>query len=277
MSHAYVTVETLKGTGVLELDGTTFDAALRRVSEGVANQIDGYVNRVIHPHDATLFYSGDGGTRLIIKSLTNVGTIKEDSNGDGTFDTAWAAADFFLMPYNANPTSRAGSPYTMLEVSPKSNGTQDAFLAGPRRYQIDGTWGFVNVTLTLTPVASADWATGTTKVPASVAGLEPGMVFLVDSERIYVESTAGTTATVQRGVLGSTAGSHGSGAVLHRYVYPAAVQEAAIMQAARLWKRKDSGYASQVGFPEVGMVAAAGAGLDRDVKQLLGPFRRRIV
>jgi len=166
-------------------------------------------------------------------------------------------------------------PYNALQVSPKSNGTQDAFLAGPRRYEIVGTWGYREVTGTTGAKTSGTIGTsGTTTFTADTAGIEPGMTILVQSEQMYVKSTSGTAVTVERGVNGSTATTHATTLDVNYYIYPQPVQEATIIQASRIWKRKDSGFASEVGFPDIGMTTTWRGGLDPDVKQLLFPFRR---
>jgi len=279
MPHAYVTLETLKSTGALNLGtGTPYDTRLRQLTEGIAEQVDRYANRAkttFQPRTDTLYFSGDNSTLLLVPDLISITSLKEDNNQDGTFDTTWNANDYFLMPYNADPTSDWGMPYNALQVSPKSNGTQDAFLAGPRRYEIVGTWGYREVTGTTGAKTSGTIGTsGTTTFTADTAGIEPGMTILVQSEQMYVKSTSGTAVTVERGVNGSTATTHATTLDVNYYIYPQPVQEATIIQASRIWKRKDSGFASEVGFPDIGMTTTWRGGLDPDVKQLLFPFRR---
>ena len=273
MPHAYVTVTLIKGTGALNVDGTVYDTRLRQVAEAVTQAIDRYTDRTFQPFDGTRFYSGDGGTLLLIDDLAVVGTLAEDNRNDGTFGTDWAAADFLTLPFNADPTSEWGRPITRFQVSPKSNGTQDAFLRGARNYRLIGTFGFVSITTTVTGSASGSQGTGVTFTVDSTGTIEPGMTILVDTERMYVLSTSGTALTVQRGVQNSVVGTHASGTAINYYDYPSPIKEAAFMQAARLWQRRNSGFATTVGLPELGMITTF-RGLDDDVKHMLNPYRR---
>jgi len=266
MPHAYVTPETLRGTGALNLGtGTGYDVRLRGVVEAVSKEIDRYVVRTFQPQVRTRTFDGDASTLLLVPDLIAVTTLKEDNNEDGTFDTTWNANDYILRPLNADPTEDYGRPYTSIMVSPKSNGTQDEFLAGPQRYEIDGTWGWNAVTRLSAVAASGSLDSTGTSLTVDTAGLEPGQTIIIDSEQIYIRETATTAITAARGVNGSTAGTHGSRSAINYYVYPEPIVEAAIIQAARLWKRKDSGFADQIGFPETGVMVTF-RGFDADVK-----------
>ena len=277
MPHAYVTVTLLKGTGALNIDGTAYDVRLRQLAEGVSSQIDRFCSRTFQPYDATFKYPGDDGTILLIHDLIAIGTLQEDDNNDGTFDVGWAAADYMLEPANAQPTVEWGRPYTSIRVSPKSTGTQDKFVDGPERYQLTGTFGYFGVTRDPSPNIQTSGSLGSTAATINVntAGIEPGMMVLIDSERIYVQSTVGGTAlTVLRAQRGSTAGTHATTVDLDYFDYPDPVKEAAFIQAARLWTRRNSGFANQIGIPETGVITSWRGGLDPDVKELLWPYRK---
>jgi hypothetical protein len=232
--HSYVTVTTMNGTGVLNLPGTAYDTRIRQFSEGISHQIDTYLGRVVHPRTGTFYFDGHGNNILTVPDLISVTSLKEDNNGDGTFDTVWDADDYLLYPRNALPTQDYGRPYNTVYVNPSSNGTQDEFLAGLNRYEIIGTWGYIDV-------------------------------------RLDSINAAGTALTVLRGQNGSTIGTHADNQDIGYYTYPAPILEAAIIQAARIWKRKDSGFASEVGLDSAPVWRG---GFDPDVKQLLNPFRR---
>ena len=276
MPHAYLTTTTLKGTGALNIDGTAYDARLRQVIEAVSDQIDRYCNRTFQPFSGTYTVDGPGGTLLDLpKDLLAIGTLLEDSNEDGTFETGWATTDYFYFPRTADPTSDYGRPYTWLQVNPHSDGTQDEFIRGPRMYRVTGTWGFLSLITTAAPSLSGSHNSTTAGILASTVGIEPGMTILIDTEPMYVLSTATTTLTVYtpRGINGVAAGTHASGTVIQYYTYPAPIREACLVQSSRLWKRRESGYATEVGIPETGQVTIF-RGLDPDVKELLTPYRR---
>ena len=116
-------------------------------------------------------------------------------------------------------------------------------------------------------------ATATSVTVSARADVEAGHTLLVDSEQLYVKSYSGNTLTVVRGVNGTTATSHGGGAAIDIYRHPVPIVEAAIMQAARLWRRKDSAFSDLTGFPETGQARIA-VGIDADVAMLLGQYRK---
>ena len=273
MPHAYVSVTFLKGTGVLNFTGTAYDTRIRQLAENVSEQIDRWCNRTFQPYLGTFRFAGDNSTLLLIKDLAVIGSLREDNSNSGTFDTVWAAADYLLEPYNAQPNTDWGRPYVSIRVNPKSTGSQDVFMAGPDRYEITGTWGWTVVLSTALPVASGSLATGTA-ITVTTVGIDPGQMILIDSEIIYVLSTSGTSLTVARGAMSSTVGTHASGTVVQTYGYPGPVQEAAMIQTARLWQRRNSGFANQVGFIETGVIQTWRGGLDPDVKDMLAPYRR---
>ena len=276
MPHSYVSVTIVKGTGALNIDGTAYDTRLRQLSEAISQEIDRYTKHTFQPRTGTYFYSGDSTTLLLVNDLIALsgGTFVEDDNNDGTFDVNWAAADFFLLPRQADPTSEWGRPYTAIMVNPKSNGTQDEFLSGPDRYRLIGTFGYVSVTRDSGIDTSGTTGTGTT-VTVNTLGVEPGWMILIEDERLYVQSTGtgGTSLTVLRSQYNSTILNHATTLNVNYFVYPQAITEAALIQTARLWQRRNSGFAQTVGIPEMGVITTF-RGLDDDVKLLLNPYRK---
>ncbi len=278
MPHAYVSVDVLKSTGAAKITSTAYDARIRGIIEAVSLEIDKYVARSIQPYVQTKYFSGDGSQLLIVPDLISVGTLSEDGNGGGTFSTVWASTDYFLIPYNAEPTSDQGArtyPYHGVEVNNKANGAQDVFLNGQRNYEIVGTWGYQYIVNDSGIGASIDNATAATSinVDGSVAGiLEAGNTVLIGTQTAYLTSATGTNITVVRGVNGVTAGSIGSGDSISVFQYPEPVLEATLIQSMRLWKRREAAFASQIGFQDVGIVQTF-RGLDQDVKLFLNPFK----
>lgn len=278
--YNYISVETLKGTAALNIassTGTDFDFRLREIGESITRTFDAYMSRVIHPMTRTMYFSGDDSTKLLVPDLVALTTLKEDTNDDGTFETTWGTADYILSPFNADPTSDWGRPYTSVLVSLKTGATQDVFLAGVRNYELTGTWGWRSVTVATGRGCSAsiDSTATAIAVNGTLAGaIEIGMTLLVDSEQVYVRAHgSGTSITVDRAVNGSTAGTHGSGSAIRAYTYPEPIVEAALIQAARLWQRRNSGYAGTIGFPDSGVMMVFKK-IDDDVRLMLNPFRR---
>jgi len=195
--------------------------------------------------------------------------VKTDDNKDRTFETTWAVSDYLTEPANADPTGGhdAARPYTRLIVDTDS-GSKTDWPQGRRTVQVAGAWGFWRRLRTATEVTNELLDASETGVDVdSRTDVEAGHTILMDSEQMYVESYSANTLTVVRGVNGTTAASHSTSAIISIFLYPAPVVEAALIQSARLWKRKDTAFVS-------GTVQQGAFGLDADVQALLSAYRR---
>ena len=275
MTNAYADLSTLKSSGVLNITGTSYDTRLLDLLEAASRLIDQYCNRHFYVLVATRKFDGDGGTTLFTPDLISVTSLKTDDNKDRTFETTWAATDYLLYPPNAEPTSVWGRPYTRVLVDTEA-GNEDVFTRGMQTVQIEGKWGYREVT----EDSEADInegaqfsATDTTLTVTDGSKFAVGQTILIDSEQFYITAIATNDLTVTRGVNGTTAASHADSTDINIYRYSGPVVEACLMQTSRLWKRKDSGFASRVGLPQTGSFDVF-RGLDPDVKQLLSPYRK---
>ena len=267
MTNAYVSLDTLKSSGVLNITGTVDDTRLRGLIENLSRVVDRYCNRQFFVLKATRKFDGDGTASLLIPDLISIDTngLKTDDDKDRTFETTWATTDYLLLPSNADPAT-AGNPqsrpYTRIEVDVDAGAKAD-FPVGRQTVQVAGQWGWWrhHKRATETANAVAD-ATTTSVTVSSRTDVEAGHTILVDSEQMYVQSYSSNTLTVVRGVDGTTAASHSGGVAIDIYEYPGPVVEATIVQASRLWKRKDSAFSESPGQ------------LDSDVALMLGPYRK---
>jgi hypothetical protein len=277
MGNSYVSLDVLKSSGVLNITGTGDDTRLLALLESASRLIDRYCNRHFYVLNAARKFDGDGNVGLLAPDLISIDTdgLKTDDNQDRSFETTWATTDYLLLPSNADPTT-AGNPrsrpYTRVEVDVAA-GNKSPFTRGRQTVQITGQWGWWRHLNRATETANAIAdATTTTVSVSSRTDVEAGHTLLIDSEQVYVKSYTGNTLTVARGVNGTTAASHSGGAAIDVYEYPGPILEAAILLAARLWKRKDSAYASATGFPETGRMKVSSR-LDPDVQLMLGQYR----
>lgn len=279
--NAYVSLREFKASSVamgLDLEATAGDTRLLNLLEGVSRQADRTANRHFFAEFGTKFFSGDGSRVLITPDLVAVSTLQEDNGGDGVFDTGWAATDYHLAPFNAQPTLIYGRPFNHIQVNRASNGSQDVFLGGQRNYLVSGTWGYVEVTVSAGASASASWSSVATALDVDTREvIETGWTLLVGSEQMYVSAASGSAMTVTRAVNGSTAGTHASGAAVNVYQYPEDVRQAVAIQAGRNFKRSQGQYASDIGFPESGQIVTIRSGMDRDVREFLTPYRRAVM
>ena len=278
MTNAYVTLDTLKGSGVLNITGTGDDARLLALIEAVSRVIDRYCGRHFYSMKSAKRFDGNGGVSLLVPDLISIdsGGLKTDDNKDRSFETTWATTDYLLLPTNADPTNSddpEARPYSRIEVD-RDAGSKASFPSGRELVQVTGEWGYRRhlKRAAETADAIADATTNSVTVSART-DVEAGHTLLVDSEQLYVKSYSGNTLTVARGVNGTAAATHSGGTVIDIYRRPGPIVEAAIMQSARLWRRKDSAFSNFTGFPETGQARIA-VGIDADVAMLLGQYRK---
>ncbi len=278
MTNAYADLTTLKSTGVLNISGTGYDTRLRELLEAASRLIDRYCNRHFWVLHTTRKFDGDGADSLLVPDLPSVTALKTDDDKDRTFETTWAATDYLLYPANAEPTKPTkpwGRPYSRVLVDVEA-GNEDVFTTGRQTVQIEGAWGFRD----LTEDSGADInegaqysASDTTLTVTDGSKFAVGETILIESEQLYITAISTNDLTVERGVNGTTGAAHADGTDISTYRYPEEVAEACLLQTSRLWKRKDSGFADSVGLPQTGTFKVY-RGLDPDVRHLLSPYRK---
>jgi len=282
--YAYANIGDLKGTAVLNIEGTVSDTRLRQLAEGVSREVANYSRRNFHPTQEVRYFDGSGKSYLNTKDLITLGSgsLTESTLLDGTWGKVWGASGTAWIgePYNASPTSISNidvGPYRFISVNEHSNNTDvDAFETGQRRFKLAGVWGWSNVSVDVGLQPSASWTDTATSLGLSGTSAQAGWTMTIGTEQMYVRTVVGTTITVDRGVNGFSAGTHHTTATLSRVEYPSPVREAVIMQSGRLLKRAQGGYVQETGIPEGGqLLPLMPEGLDRDVKQMLGPYRSR--
>lgn len=160
---------------------------------------------------------------------------------------------------------------------------------GAERMQVSAT-SWVTSAQT-SPALSADKAV-TSLAVANGSVFTAGEYLLIDTERVQVEDIAGNTLTVrravagsvlaahtlgaviywqhaltvERGALGTTAGSHNNGDAVYRWVSPSLVTEVAQAYAEDFFLQRNSGYARIVGSGD-NIRAAPGRGIDQVEKR----------
>ena len=246
--------------------GTGDDDELFQLLLSISEWVESYCNRHFYPRQQTLEFDGDGSTRLLIPDLIAIDSIKEDTTDDKTFDTSWAASDYWLEPYNAEPTEHWGRPYTLIRV--RQNGDQDAFTKGEQHFQIAGRWGYREYKED-SGTDLNDASTTTTKTTIAVddgTQFQIGMTILIGSEQMLITNIATNNLTCTRAINSTTAAAHADNSDVYILRWPPAVERATLIQAARIWTRAAD-------F-EPYFVAED---LDTDVPLLLEPFRKLTV
>ena len=274
MTHAYVTVDVLKGTSALNITGTANDDRLLGLAEAASSVIDRWCNRHFFALKATLRFDGSGEATLRVPDL-----VRADDDGVRTYErgwgapaTVWDAADYDLLPFDADPASVGNPnsrPYTRLRATGLS-AVNRCFPRGRGNVEISGVWGWWEhlrrASQTIVKAADARDETLTLSAfPTVRAEVAAGHTLLIGEEQVIARERDGETLTVERGVNGTAAGVIAAGSAIDIYEYPAPVWEAALQLAARMWRSTLGGVDDwQPG--EIGM--------DSDIGLMLGPYRK---
>tara|TARA_Y100000310_G_C20640864_1_gene793816 strand:+ start:284 stop:1144 length:861 start_codon:yes stop_codon:yes gene_type:complete len=279
--NSYLDLATLKGPGGLNTTKTDDDTRLRSLLEGVSAEFGRYTGRHFNSVTDTKYLSAVAHIpqRMSLPDdLIAVTTFKDDENRDGTWENTWAATDYVLWPYDADPTGELtiAAPYLAIEVDQRSSGNLESFLVGQQMYELAGRWGYSEKTDTASESKSSTvvTATKTTIKLTAHTDVQIGHTIKMGNEQMYVKgSSSSGIVTVDRAVNGTSGSSHAGSTEIEIYRYPGAISEAVLMQASRLWERRTSGFANQVGFTETGQMTPV-TGLDRDVKDMLATYRK---
>ncbi len=192
------------GTG----DGTVIRDMIREVS-GIINGIAG---RQFTPTIATRYFDAvldvSGNDLRLDKDLLSITTV---TNGD---TIAVTSGQRTTVPKNLTPYNRirllssAGISWTY------ATDPEDAI-------SIAGIWGYhddyANAWESLTTLGAAITSTSATSATLAAAAGNPGELWMIDSEFLYLSARTTTTATVVRGVNGSTAATHLISAPVYRW------------------------------------------------------------
>lgn len=246
---------------------------MRRFAEAASRQFDIHSGRRCFVMDETRYYPGAGSKLWLDDDLLSITSLKTDDDGDGTFETTWAATDYQLLPMN-------GVPYEAIEIS--DFGTQSSFAAGVRRgVEIVGSFGIGNavdvdpVVRSATTVGEELDASETSVTVSSQTDTDGLRTIRVDSEQMYITSVNTATLTVVRGVNGTTAATHSTSAAIDYFVYPEDVVQAVAMQAGRWWQQRAGGFASDtIGGLEFGEIRPSNE-LVGDLRDVIAYYRRQ--
>jgi hypothetical protein len=177
-------------------------------------------------------------------AITSVTAYKQTARTENETLTEGAANDYFLVPYNSDPK---------IELKLNEDTTKQ-FYSGQQTLEIVGTFGWQNTTSNATTINANITSTSATSVSvASASNLSEGNTILIDTEQMYVESISSTTLTVVRGVHGTTAATHTSGADLDVYTYPDDVVEICLDLARIEYRERDMGVTDAFGSGDVAL------------------------
>ena len=243
--------------------GTGDDDEMFLLLMAVSGWVDQYCNRHFYPRTQTLEFDGNGGTQLLIPDLGVITSLKEDTTDDNTFDSTWATTDYWLLPYNAEPTQHWGQPYTAIKV--RKQGSKATFSAGEQHFQVTGVWGYLQYKED-SGTDLNDASMTTTKTTIAVddgTQFAIGQTIMIGDEQMLITNIATNNLTVNRTLNGTTAAAHADNSDVYILRWPAGVERAALIQTARIWTRAAD---FEPFFVD--------ADVDTDVRILLEPYRK---
>ena len=252
--------------------GPDDDDELFELLLAVSDWIDHYCNRHFYPRAETLLFDGSGGDRLLTPDLISVAELEEGDASGQDFGKVWEAGAYRLLPYNAAPLRPWGHPYGAILSLSKGMERGTGFASGQANFRVTGVWGyrlFAEASgATLAAPVAADSATITVSDGeqfrvGQTALLGAGGKDAAAAEQTLVTAVDGNELAVSRGLNGSAAVAHASGEGVGILRWPASVERAALIQAARIWTRAADFEPFYVD-----------ADVDTDVRLLLEPYRR---
>ena len=243
--------------------GTGDDNEMFQLILAVSDWVDRYCNRHFYSRTQTLEFDGNGAGRLLIPDLVSLSSLKEDTTDDKTFNDSWAATDYWLEPYNSEPTQHWGEPYTAIRV--RLHGAKDSFTAGEQHFEIAGIWGYREHKED-SGTDLNDASMNTTKTTLAVddgTQFAIGQTIMIGSEQMLNTNISTNNLTVTRALNGTAAAAHADNSDVYILRWPASVERAALIQSARIWTRSAD---FEPFFVD--------ADIDTDVRLLLEPFRK---
>ena len=268
----YGDLTKLKDDSVLKdpAAGPDDDDELFELLLAVSDWVDHYCNRHFYPRVETLLFDGSGGDRLAVPDLIAVSELAQADTAGLSFGKVWEAGDYRLLPHNAGPLQPWGHPHGGIRAR---TGRGEGFAPGEANFRVSGLWGYrcfaepSGATLaaavdadaaTLTVSDGSQFRTGQTILPGVADGRGAAA-----AEQALITAIDGDELSVARGRNGSAAAAHASGNGVGILRWPASVERAALIQAARIWTRAADFEPFYVD-----------ADVDTDVRLLLEPYRK---
>ena len=260
----YGDLAKLKGASLLDgpVADSANDDALFQLLLAVSAYVDSLCNRHFYPLTETRRFDGTAEAQLAVPDLVSVSSLRSDDDDDGIYETTWADADYELTPQNAAPTAHWGAPHQALRV--RSHGAKQQFQRGHSLYETAAVWGYRfhrEPSGSLLAAAVSD-AAASVQVDSG-ADFAPGQTIVIESEQLLVTAISSNALQATRGLNGTTAAAHANDSAVDILRWPAPVERAALINAARIWARAP---AFEPFYVDVD--------LDTDVRLLLEPYRR---
>lgn len=201
----------------------------------ISREVDRLCRRHFYAEIDTRFFRPKTFDFLFIDDNLSITSLGVDTTWNDTVTTAWPATVYKLIPRNKFPR---------VQVRPNPNNAY-AFSLG-EQVIIVGLWGYGNggladpfedlgITGTLAAVSTTSLSLG------SYADMQAGMTLKIEDEQMFVSLVTNAsgvyTATVERGVNGTTAAAH-TAKTISKALYPEGLRRTIIDVASRIWKTR---------------------------------------
>lgn len=230
--NLYATIDDVKD--LLNETGSDRDTRIMMHLQTASRMIEAYCHRVFWTEIGTRYFDGRCGRVQYVDDFLSLTSVTTDSEQDNTFDgETWVdGTDYTAWPDNSWPK------FGVAKLPDGNYAWRDI----PRYIKATGTWGYgdgsdgtpwsdLGETITL---ASTTTTSGT--LGSSDGLVKRGHTLLVGDEQIYVSNVSGTTATVMRGMNGTTATTHNE-ADVSAAVYPALIVQTCATLATTIMER----------------------------------------
>jgi len=273
ITNGYCTLTQLQGRVLSVQAGggyatdTVRDRMMSQQIEAASRWIDAQCFRKFYTTIETRYFTPRHGDWLPVDDLISITTLKSDDTATRGYNVTWATTDYDLEPYNARNLTPA-RPYNALRVTPIGLNYFPSFYKG---VEIVGKWGYSDQTTTASTLSGGVSASTTTFPVADGTAYEVGHIGYVDSEQVFIDAISSNNLTVRRGVNGTTAATHDSGASLYIFQFDS-IAEACAMEAHRLFARKAAilGVAGTTTLGNINMRVPK----DSDIQDLISGYKR---
>jgi hypothetical protein len=138
ITNGYCTLEDARAA--MSIDDLNDDARIEAIITAVSRKIDIFTRRRFWTtsSDEARYYTPLNAESVYTDDIISVASIATDSDGSGSFATAWVSTDYRLSPYNA---SADGVPYTEIQVT--RNGSK-WFPVIERSVKVTGKFGVIS-------------------------------------------------------------------------------------------------------------------------------------
>lgn len=233
--NTYATLAELKTR--LNITVTTYDGELLDVLRAASREVEQAAGRYFYTETGTRYLDSRTTGPIVIDDCLALTAVTADSELDDTFDgETWVSGtDYYLWP-------EVGYPKTELRVLRN----RDYSPAARKRYlKLVGTWGAGNLQdsspwATLDGTATVADGTSTSLTLAGNVAPVAGQTIKLEDEQLFITAVNGSTATVVRGVNGTTGAAH-SAVAISLAQYPSDVIRATLWCAALMWRDFERG------------------------------------